>query len=234
MQLTVRDVSRFLDVPEATVTRWIKQGGLPTQRVGGQYRFNRSEVMEWATANEIKVSRALFDQPETDDGQVSLVDGLESGGIFHHLQASRKDEALSAMVKVLRLPEDVDREWLVQLLLAREALTTTAIGNGIALPHVRNPLVLHVERPMVTLCFLETPVDLGAMDGKPVGVLFSLICPTIRGHLQMLSRLSFALRDDRFRNVVMSQGRPEEILGEARRVEAALSAPAVETRKSSD
>jgi PTS system nitrogen regulatory IIA component len=80
---------------------------------------------------------------------------------------------------------------------------------------------------MVTLCFLEAPVDFGALDGKPVQVLFSLICPTMRSHLQTLSRLSYALRDARFKDVVIRQGPREEILQEMRRVEATLSAPTV-------
>ena len=80
---------------------------------------------------------------------------------------------------------------------------------------------------MVTLCFLESPVDFGALDGKPVHVLFSLVCPTVRSHLQALSRLSFSLHDAKFKAIVMSRGRPEEILREARRVEAALVVPPI-------
>src|SRR5262249_19277175 len=45
VQLTVRDVGRYLNVAEATVTRWVKQRGLPAQYVGGQYRFNRAELL---------------------------------------------------------------------------------------------------------------------------------------------------------------------------------------------
>jgi PTS system nitrogen regulatory IIA component len=88
---------------------------------------------------------------------------------------------------------------------------------------VRNPIVLHVDRPMVTLCFLEKPVDFHALDGQPVGILFSLICPTTRSHLQTLSRLSYALQDAQFKNVVMRHGTPEEILREARRIDQALA-----------
>ena len=68
----------------------------------------------------------------------------------------------------MKLPDDVDREFLYQVLLAREALGSTGIGDGIAIPHVRNPIVLHLSRPTVTLCFLEQPVDFGALDGQPV------------------------------------------------------------------
>jgi nitrogen PTS system EIIA component len=232
MQLTVRDVSKFLNVSESTVTRWIKQRGLPSQYVGDQYRFHRVDLLEWATANRIKVSVEVFDHLDAEDeASPSLVKALEVGGIFYGLRDSNKDGALRALVQVLPLPDVVDRELLLRLFLAREASSTTAVGDGIALPHVRNPIVLHVEHPMVTLGFLERPVDFGSLDGKPVQVLFSLICPTIRSHLRMLSRLSFALHDEKFKAVVIRRGRCEEIMQEARRVEAALAAPAVEMGK---
>ena len=113
---------------------------------------------------------------------------------------------MRALVEVLPLPEDVDRELLLRLFLAREASASTAIGDGIAIPHVRNPIVLNVKRPMVTLCFLEHPVDFGALDHKPVYILFSLICPTVRSHLQTLSRLSYTLQDQKFKAALIAPG----------------------------
>lgn len=226
MHLTIRDASRFLNVSEAVVTRWIKQRGLPAQHVSGQYRIHRAELLEWATANQIKVSPEMFDCLETDEEPIpSLAEALEAGGIYYGLAHTSKNHALSALVAVLPLPEGIDRELLLRLFLAREASASTAIGGGIALPHVRNPIVLHVDRPRVTLGFLERPVDFGALDGKPVQVLFSLICPTMRSHLQMLARLSYVLHDARFRDVVLRAGKREEILSEARRVEALLAQP---------
>jgi PTS system nitrogen regulatory IIA component len=79
---------------------------------------------------------------------------------------------------------------------------------------------------MASLCFLERPVDFGALDGKPVHVLFAVISPTMRGHLQLLSRLAHALHDDPFRQALMAQAPAEDILREARRVDAALAGPA--------
>jgi PTS system nitrogen regulatory IIA component len=227
MQLTVRDVSEVLDVSEATVTRWIKQRGLPARHVAGQYRFNRAELLEWATVNGVKVSVALFkDFDDEDEPAPGIAEALERGGIFYQLRDSNRDRALRALVEVLPLPDGVDRELLFRLFLAREASASTAVGEGIAIPHVRNPIVLHVPRPMLTLCFLERPVDFGALDSKPVGVLFSVISPTTRGHLQILARLSFALHDAKFKDAVASQAPRETILGEAQRIDAVLTAPA--------
>ncbi|HEV3145646.1 MAG TPA: PTS sugar transporter subunit IIA [Gemmataceae bacterium] len=232
MQLSMRDLTRLLEVDESTVSRWIKQRRLPAQQVAGQYRVNRSELLEWATANGVRVSLELFDNLESDDEPApSLESALELGGIHYRLQHHNKDEAIKALVQVLPLPDGIDRELLLRLFLAREAAATTAIGNGIAIPHVRNPIVLQVEQPVVTLCFLATPIDFGALDGKPVQVLFSLVCPTTRSHLQMLARLSYALHDAKFKDVLTRQGKRDEILKELRRIEAGLTAPATEGRK---
>ena len=95
------------------------------------------------------------------------------------------------------------------MILARESLGSTGFGGGIAIPHVRNPIVLHIPRPMITLCFLETPIEFGAIDGMPVHTLFTLVSPTVRAHLHLLSRLTYGLRLPDFsrRSVTRPRGR---------------------------
>jgi PTS system nitrogen regulatory IIA component len=102
-------------------------------------------------------------------------------------------------------------------------LESTAVGDGIAVPHVRNPVVLHLSRPMVALCFLETPVDYGALDGIPVHALFAVISPTVKAHLHILSRLTFALRNPDFKALILRQAPRDEILAGAKAVSATLA-----------
>src|SRR5438132_6083481 len=116
------------------------------------------------------------------------------------------------MVTVMPLPAEIDRELLLGMLMAREALQSTGIGEGIAIPHVRNPIVLHVDRPSVTLCFLAKPIDFKALDGKPVHVLFTVVSTTVRTHLHLLARLAFALRHDGFKKAVTHHASEEQIL----------------------
>jgi PTS system nitrogen regulatory IIA component len=223
MQLSIRDLTKLLDVNENTVARWIKYQGLPAHQVGGQYRVNRAELLEWATAHQVRVSLELFDHLEAHAATCPpLADALEAGGIHYDLPAPGKTLALESLIRVLPLPEGVDGDFLLQLFLAREASASTAIGNGIAIPHVRNPIVLHVDRPTVTLAFLDRPVDFGAPDGHPVHILFAIVSPTPRSHLQMLSHLSFALHDTRLLETVVRRAPAAEILSEIRRVEAGL------------
>ncbi len=229
MQLTVQDVAELLKVSEKTVYRWVNERSLPGYRVSGQYRFNRAELLEWATSRRIHVSPEIFQEPESTSTPLpGLVDALQAGGIFYRLAGTDKESVLRSVAEHMRLPEEVDREFLLRVLLAREALASTGIGDGIAIPHVRNPIVLHVNRPMISLCFLEKPVEFGALDGKPVHALFSVISPTVRAHLHLLSRLAFGIRDTGFREAVARQASRDEIVTEARRVEAVLAEKAVQ------
>lgn len=220
MQLTVRDAARILSVSEKTIYRWINHGSLPAYRVNEQYRFNRAELLEWATSRRINVSVEILHEPESRTTPLpTLLGALKAGGIIYRLGGTDKASVLKSLVEYMRVPEEVDREFLYRVLLAREALGSTGVGEGIAIPHVRNPIVLHVPQPMITLCFLEQPIDFQAFDGQPVDTLFSLISPTVRAHLHLLSRLSFALRDAAFKETIKKQRSREEILLEVDRVE---------------
>ena len=232
MQLTVRDAAKLLNVSEKTIYRWIKQGNLPAYQVNEQYRFNRAELLEWATSNKINVSVEIFHEPENTAAALpGLADALEAGGIFYRISGGDKETVLRSVVDTMRLPDEVDRDFLFRVLLAREALGSTGIGEGIAIPHVRNPVVLHVQKPSICLCFLEKPIDFGALDAKPVFALFSMISPTVRAHLHLLSRLTFALHNPAFKGVITRQAAREEILNEARRVEPVPQPPSLKPQE---
>jgi PTS system nitrogen regulatory IIA component len=196
--------------------------GLPAQRLDDQLRVNRAELLEWATARGIAVSGELFGA-EMPAAMPQLSEALAAGGVVHDLPGSDKTAVLRALVGVMRLPEGVDRDFLLSVLEAREALGSTGIGDGIAIPHPRNPIVLRVRAPLVTLCFLQQPVDFAALDGKPVYALFSLISPTPKLHLHLLSRLAYVLRDERCKAAIARRADEATILAEARRVESGLA-----------
>lgn len=223
MELTVRDVAKLLKVSERTVYRWIHQGAIPTYKVLDQYRFNRGELMQWAMARRIGVSPDLFVEEESKGQRLpTLVEALRHGGIYYRLGGKTKEEALRSMIEVMRLPEGIDKDFFLRVLLAREELATTAVGDGIAIPHVRNPIVLHVPQSFVSLCFLEEPVEFGALDGKPVNCLFTVVSSSVRAHLHLLSRIAFALRDEGFKGAVLRQDTRENILAEAARAESTV------------
>ncbi len=221
MQLGVREAAGLLNVSEKTIYRWINQKILPAYKIHEQYRFNRSELLEWATAQKISVSADIFAEPESSRTPTpGLAEALTAGGIHYRVGGADRQAVLKSAIAVMPLPEEVDRTFLLTVLEAREKLGSTAVGNGIAMPHVRNPIVMHIPRPMITLCFLEQAVDFAALDGQPVHTLFLLVSPMVSSHLALLSRLAFALHQDAFKSAVARQGSRDEILGIAAGIEA--------------
>jgi PTS system nitrogen regulatory IIA component len=213
----------MLNVTEAVVLRWVREQAIPVRLVNDAYRFRRSDLLEWATSRGMRVSPDEF--RGSDFGglvQPHVSDALEAGGVHHIVGVANREAALRAVVKLV--PVDAEqRDLLYDLMSAREALGSTGIGQGIAIPHVRNPLGLGVACEAITLCYLASPVEFDAIDGRPVDTIFSLVSGTIRSHLCLLSRLTAVLLEKGFREAVLRRASYDQILWEARRVEGALS-----------
>ena len=235
MELGVKEAASLMNVSEKTIYRWIQSHKLPAFRVNEQYRFNRAELLEWATSQRVNVSVDIFGEPSRNQLPIpGLAEAMKTGGIHYRLGGLDRDSVLKAAIEIMPLPEEVDRAFLLKVLLARELLGSTGIGNGIAIPHVRNPIVMHIPRPMVGLCFLERSIDFGALDGRPVNTLFTLVSPTITAHLNLLSKLAHALRQPGFADVIARQGTREEILEQAAAIDSTVPQHAVTGERETD
>jgi PTS system nitrogen regulatory IIA component len=222
MQLTVRDAARLLGVTEQVLERWVRRGELPAQLVDDRYRFNRIELLEWAAQRKMPVSAEILEEPGLSARALpTLSQAVRTGGIHRGLAGGDKDRLLREMVDRLPAPPGFDREFLFQMVRAREHLGSTSLGNGIAIPHPREPIVLRVDRPAVAIYLADPPVDFG--DGPPVHTLCLLVSPSTRLHLHLLAAVAAALRDPAVAAKLAARAPDEEILAEIERVEGALS-----------
>lgn len=219
MRLGVREVARLFDVPERTVYRWIREDELPAHEVEGESRFHRAEVLEWATARDITPSPELF-EAEAISAETSVVAALERGGV-HTVSAPDRAAVLAAVVA--RLPiADADRPAVAEVMAARPDLGKSGLGDGLAIPHVRHPIVLDVTLPSITLCLLDRPVTCGP-NIAAVQSVFTLVTPTVRTHLTLLSRLAFAVHEASVKEALATRAAPA-ILNALRALEVRLAA----------
>jgi PTS system nitrogen regulatory IIA component len=221
MQLTVSDAARLLDTTPERVYEWIDEGAIPFYRVSDQYRFHRAEILEWATARGMPVSVELFQNGDEAD-EKPLLDAILAGGIHRDLPGDDRAAVIRAILDRLPIPEPAERELIHQILVARDAVRSS-IGDGIAIPHVRNPIVLHGSKSAIAISFLAHPIDYDAIDGKPVHTIFMMVTPTPKAHLFLLSRLSTALCDAGFKDAIVRRAPDREILDQADRVEASFA-----------
>ena len=224
MQISVRDLMRIFQAGEKTIYGWIAKKQMPCVKVNEQYRFNYVELLEWALENRIALTPDILALGEHKPNRACiLADTLKAGGVYYDVQGRTREEVLKNVIELLPLPVEMDKKSLLEMFLARESMESTAIGNGIALPHLRNPVVLNVDEPLVSLCFLKNAVDFNASDRKPVSILFALVSPSTKIHLLMLSRLSFCLQDSGFQKYLRMKASKEQMVAEAIVVESRLA-----------
>ena len=226
MMLDVKDVAKFLSLPEKTIYKWIKRTEIPAIKIGESYRFNRVEILEWATAKKLPVSPDLLSEgAAAENSPVCLFDALNKGGIHYNISGSDRETVLRSIVEIITLPAGTRKDLLADALIAREYLGSTAIGDGIAIPHVRNPVVINIDKPVLALCFLSQGIDFDALDRKPVDTVFTIFTPNVRTHLSVLSRLSFALHRTDIRGMIDPGSSRETILAALASFESALDQP---------
>lgn len=219
MKLTILEAASLLGTPPERVQDWIEEAALPAQKIRGQYRINRTDLLEWATEHNVSVAPRAFGHGR---GAPSLAAALRAGGVHQRVEGANLATILRNIVGLLPLAADADRELLLEVLLARDALGITAVGEGIAIPHVRTPIILAPADAVLALSFLVDPLHLHAPDGQPIDVFFFLICPTIHVHLAMLARLAYALKNPSFRAAVRARASEDEIVHAAAAIEEAF------------
>lgn len=222
MFLKVTDLAAAIGVDEKTVLSWIKSRGLPAHKQDDRYRINRVDLLEWATSQGMTIPPELFVAGNETSRLSTVSEALQQGGIFYGLPGDTPETALREVVSRLHLPPGLDPEFLLQTLLAREALGSTALGNGIAIPHVRSPIVGPAGESAISLCFLKNPIDFDAVDGKPVTILFTLVTPNVKAHLHLLAKLAFLLHDHPFQELLHRPGSEDEIMTAIRTLEETI------------
>jgi PTS system nitrogen regulatory IIA component len=219
MQLSVSDVAAHLAVPEATVYEWIEQGVIPFSMVNGQHRLSSADVLEWAVARGHRLSGDLIKRPQGTSGATLLAQALECGGVHRLAGPHDRESLLRALVEGSGGLDEGDQALLLELLKASEALGPTGLGGGIAIPHVRTPIVVNGAPASLSAWYLDVPVDyFGAADGTPVDTVFFLVTPTPRVHLHLVSQLMTALHDEEFRAAVRDRAPLDRLVAGALRV----------------
>ena len=225
MQIDLKEAARLFNISEREMLRWVESRGVPAQRVQDQFMFNRSELAEWAHHQGLAMERSIAELA-AEEKLPTAGEALLAGGIVRLPKASApdKDAAIRSLVNAMPLPPKTDRSGLARVIIAREKVASTGIGEGIAIPHVRNPLILNTEQPLISLCLLEEAIEFGAIDRRPVHALFTMISPNARVHLHLISRLALLLQDSKLKGLLETRAPDSGIMNSINSLEAALAA----------
>ena len=129
---------------------------------------------------------------------MDIADLLAPDGVVLRGGASSKRQALHAVAEAAAHALGVDQNRIFEALLEREALGSTGLGSGVAVPHAR---LKEIDRVMAVFVRLDSPVAYEAVDDRPVDLLLALFAPPKDGaeHLRALAAVSRALRSPELR-----------------------------------
>ena len=125
---------------------------------------------------------------------MTLTDLVAPNAILPALKVNNKKKAIQELAARAAALTGQSEKAILEILLQREKLGSTAVGNGVAIPHGKLP---KLGRLFGLFARLERPVDFEALDGQAVDLVFLLLAPESAGadHLKALARVARLLRD---------------------------------------
>ncbi|MCM8801534.1 MAG: PTS sugar transporter subunit IIA [Candidatus Omnitrophica bacterium] len=133
--------------------------------------------------------------------RMKIMDFLSKKAIVVDLKSTKKEEVIKELVEALINAGEIEKRYrnkLLEALMAREALGSTAIGQGVAIPHAKSDCV---SKLVAAFGLSKKGVDFDSLDGEPAYIFFLLIAPqdSAGPHLKALARISRLLKDKFFR-----------------------------------
>ena len=180
--LTIEEVAKYLRVSERTVYDWAQRGEIPSGKIGTVWRFKKAEIEKWV--NE----RLSSSKAAPADIKILVKDILSPERIIFMNHQTKHDALLELSQNLATAPQIKDAKELEEAVFKREELMSTAIGMGLAIPHVRLSSVTDLVMS-VGICRNDL-IDFQTIDDTPVRLLI-MIAAAYNQHSYYLQTLSF-------------------------------------------
>lgn len=202
--LTIEEVAKYLRVSERTVYDWAQKGEIPSGKIGTVWRFKKSEIEKWVNDRLSSGSKST-----TANQAVQIRNILSPDRIVYITQSTKHDALVELAANLSTAPQVKFAQELETEILKREELMSTAIGRGIAIPHVRLSSVTDL---VMSVGICKSPViDFQTIDDVPVQLLI-MIAAAYNQHsyyLQTLGFLSSKLKNAELRDALLKSTDPE-------------------------
>jgi nitrogen PTS system EIIA component len=203
--LTLEEVAKYLRVSERTVYDCAQKGEIPAGKIRASWRFKKSEIDKWV--NDKLSSSSL--NPVTNSIQAESLLSLHRILFLNH--SSKRDALLALAENLSAAPQVKNGQELAVEILKREELMSTAIGCGIAIPHVR----LSSVTDLVVSVGISRAEIIGfhPLDDEPVRLVFMIAAAQNQHayYLQTLSWFSARLKNKELRDSLLQTQTPQEV-----------------------
>ncbi len=212
--LTTQELADYMKLNEKTILKMAQKGELPGVKVGSQWRFHLEAIDQYLQKNIMNTPEEELDSIlSTSNHLIPLSRLMDKPLIKLDLKAKNKDEVLSEMVELANVAGIInDRKKLLEELKSREKMLSTAVGNGIAIPHPRKSNPLLFKNPNILMARSVKGIDYQAPDNKNVYLFFMICAPNMVVHLRLLAQISKLLHVEGVIDRIMKVSKSDEIM----------------------
>ena len=201
----LEDLSVKYKIPEKNLRKIVEENNILHTTEGGRFVVNTRAFDAWMASNIKYMSAEKLAELETDDKkQIRLIHPMlvESRVIFNPPDLT-KTQVLERLVNTLGESGAVSQKnvkAVFKAVVERERLCSTAIMDGVAIPHPRSSMEKYLSEPALVLAISKRGIHFESADGKPTNLFFLICANTIDVHLKVMARLSRLLRSPKFRH----------------------------------
>ena len=191
----LEELATYLRRDVREVSKMASRGYLPGRKVGGEWRFTRVEITHWIESQMHAYTEQELTALETTGGDPDhepLVAALLSEATAAvPLNATTRSSVLRELVALAEQSWQVyDADAILTAVRQREEMASTALSNGVAIPHPHRPLPNALGEAVMAFGRTASPVPFGAGRGGLTDIFFLVCCRDDRTHLRVLARLS--------------------------------------------
>lgn len=213
--LTIKEAAKYLNLNEEGVRKLVESEKIKAIRQGDLWKFKKSSVLDVLNYQMKSVPNEELVHLEIDEEKQSIQihSLIKEENIILNMLAHTKNTALQELCDTFAKGKRKDKkEILLKAVRDREMLCTTAITEGVAIPHPRRAVKNLVKKPLIIFGRSLVGVDFESLDGNPTQLFFLVCAPKDDIHLKIMARLSRLLRNFDFRKELLEAKNKEEII----------------------
>jgi len=212
--MTTKELAEYIKVNEKTVIKLAKNSQIPGVKIGNQWRFYLTSIDNYLQDKIISAPDRELDLIINTASDIIPLSRLTNDNLIKlNFEGKYVESALSELAKIAygnKLTRSMEN-LLVQL-KRREKMFSTAIGNGVVIPHPRHPSPDLFKKPNIIILRSKIGIDYNTPDDKPVHIFFMICAPNEFVHIRLLAKISKLLQGANIIKALMDAKNNKQIL----------------------
>ncbi len=214
--MTLNEAAKYLKISEKSVIRMAQKGEIPVTKIASQWRFMKAVIDDWLISRmDISNQSNISDIISKNGIRLPISRLIKTENILLNIKSGNKELILKQLIKPLIVTNQIkDEQNYLKLLLEREEIVSTAIGKGIAIPHIRNPKQYPITLPSIIIGVCRQGTDFHSYNGEKTYIFF-LVCSDCEVvHLKIMAKIAYLTKNTSMLSKMKKAKNSNEVLAE--------------------